>query len=111
MKAFITGSRAYGLPRDDSDIDLVIRCDDATASALVAVLADESDESDGYDNDKRIQVRAGQCNLMLCRDDDAYEVWRRGTEALRDEAMLAESGCVSRERAVEVFKALREETK
>lgn len=24
MKAFITGSRAYGTPREDSDLDLVI---------------------------------------------------------------------------------------
>lgn len=26
MRAYITGSRAYGTPRDDSDIDLVIAC-------------------------------------------------------------------------------------
>ena len=26
MRAYITGSRAYGTPREDSDIDLVIAC-------------------------------------------------------------------------------------
>ncbi len=34
MNAFITGSRAYGTPREDSDIDLVVACSTDEISTL-----------------------------------------------------------------------------
>lgn len=38
MRAYITGSRAYGTPREDSDIDLVIACGTSDLFALWAVV-------------------------------------------------------------------------
>jgi hypothetical protein len=54
MNAFLTGSHVYGEPRPDSDVDLVIRCDEDTWRTLAA-LADNpqvetmaTDQKGGY---------------------------------------------------------------
>lgn len=101
MEAFITGSRAYGTPGEDSDIDLVIRCDEKTRDKLVELLAPD----DGYDDKDRIQVRSGKLNLMLCVDDDSFATWRDGTDMLQAEADAGHE--VTRDDAIEVFRALR----
>lgn len=72
MNAFITGSHAYGTPTEDSDVDLVIRCNDATACRLREL----SDDPTGA-------VRFGKLNLVLCTTDEQAAVWRLGTSALR----------------------------
>lgn len=69
MKAFITGSRAYGTPREDSDIDLVIA---ASASDLF-LLWENKDEGKG--------LRFGKLNLVTFNldnpeDVERYEKWK-----------------------------------
>jgi hypothetical protein len=84
MKAFLTGSRAYGTPRADSDWDLV-------------VLA-ESDEVE-----RELRAAVGKLDLITCVDEKEYECWKRGTEVLR---------CVrpcTRKQAVATFKRLWKE--
>jgi predicted nucleotidyltransferase len=71
MNAFITGSRAYGTPRRNSDIDLVIRCDEATADLLKSL----SDEED--------LVVFRNLNLILCTSDEDFAVWKHGTDLLK----------------------------
>lgn len=71
MLSFITGSRAYGTPRKDSDVDLVVRVNPETAEALRA-LSDRGKEP----------VRFGRLNLILCETDDEWAVWRMGTSKM-----------------------------
>ncbi len=104
MNAFLTGSRVYGRPREDSDVDMVVRVDISTARVLyslsdtfdAAKFADETDPDYGGIG----VVRFGKLNLILCTDDDQYTAWRMGTRA-----MMKEGGKFTREMAVNVIKA------
>lgn len=100
MNAFITGSRAYGNARPDSDIDLVIRVDEQTARTL-RELADP----DSLVNDLANSVRFGRINLLLCTTDDEWHVWRNGTTDLINRANI--NGPVGRMEAIFLFQSLR----
>lgn len=91
MQAFITGSRAYGKPKPFSDIDLVVRVDEATARMLFEF------------SDVKNKAVFGSLNLILCTSDAQYAAWKVGTEELRHR-----EGPSTREQAVTVFQALLE---
>lgn len=71
MTAFLTGSRAYGDPGPDSDVDLVVRVDKETAEKL-RKLSDNGE----------YPIRFGKLNLVLCASDQAFGAWRYGTDKL-----------------------------
>lgn len=48
-------------------------------------------------------------NLIICTTPEQFEVWKVGTERLVAEARASANGYVTRDRAVEVFKALEKE--
>lgn len=85
MNAFLTGSRVYGTPRPDSDIDLVILVDGLTGDALELLK-----EGDGA-------IRFGRLNLIACYDKQDFLNWKKGTDQLREIARL--EGPVTREQA------------
>lgn len=98
MKAFITGSQAYGKPTERSDVDLVVRTDRTTADALKKLLEDEDPPKSGGAGS--VSLKIGKLNLLLAVTDEAYEAWATGTEALS--AMKP----VERPVAVNLFKRL-----
>ncbi len=68
--SYITGSRAYGYPKDDSDIDLVILVSSLDASLLW----------DLSDNKERLSF--GKLNLICFKFDDdwslnQYQIWKK----------------------------------
>lgn len=71
-RAFITGSRAYGRPGLNSDVDLVVLVDEATARELIRL-----------SEHKKEPVRFGSLNLILCVDETEYAVWRLGTRQMQ----------------------------
>lgn len=75
MQAFITGSRAYGKSRSDSDLDLVIRCDECTAETL-RKLCDKNEGKRGF------PCMFGILNLIICTTDEEYAVWKLGTKSI-----------------------------
>jgi predicted nucleotidyltransferase len=91
MKAFITGSRAYGKPKPESDIDLVIRVEPQVEDFL----RQNADSVPG-----KAGIRYGNLNLIMCSTDRKYELWEQGTEELIAEAP------VTREQACKKFKDL-----
>lgn len=91
-RAFITGSRAYGVPREDSDLDLVIYCDPETARALWALSQQQHPET------KKLLL--DNVNLVVTTEPEQYAAWERGTEALKSKPVPAD-----RATAVEVMKA------
>lgn len=93
--ALLTGSRRYGTPRPDSDIDVVMRVDDALAQTLrdaAGVITGEP-------------VKFGKLNLILCENDDTYGRWDRGTMELIT-ITEDEERPITRAEAVAHFKAL-----
>jgi predicted nucleotidyltransferase len=72
MNAFITGSRAYGTTKPNSDIDLVIRVDEETAKILQLF------------SESKTAVRFGKVNLILCTTDEEYAVWLLGTMEMKE---------------------------
>lgn len=91
MDAFITGSRAYGTPREDSDIDLVVFCSAEDAATLWDLRGDSQ------------TVRYGRLNLVVFSDTDSgrrnYARWKAVTDELRERSP------VSRDEAVTAFQA------
>ena len=71
MRAFITGSRAYGKPGPKSDIDLVVMADDEA----VAILQEHTEGER--------TVRFGRLNLILCFSETEFAAWRITTDRLK----------------------------
>lgn len=87
LSAFITGSYAYGEPRPDSDIDLVLFMDHNEAYELEK-LSDkpdskaEEDVIDSYGGMGGKCLRFGKLNLLIITNKKVYRMWRKGTEML-----------------------------
>lgn len=108
MNALLTGSRVYGTPKPNSDIDLVVLMSVKDLHRLQELFKDEwrsnTADTGNYDGIGAMsdQFRFGNLNLIVTTDPLAYEVWRRGTEA------LSWAAPVTRDFAVKFFKKLRE---
>lgn len=84
--AFVTGSRAYGTPRDDSDLDLVI-----------LVTQEVSDELFKHGKTETGTCRFGMLNLICFTSEEDYFGWKDVTNK------LIKQKPVSREFAIEQF--------
>lgn len=88
---FLTGSRAYGTPRDNSDYDIVCLLDAERATALASVFP-------GRQISLTRDIRwIGPINLIVCTQREDYEQWKEVTDALI--AMKP----VTREAAIQAF--------
>lgn len=77
-EAFITGSRAYGTPREDSDIDLVIKCshDD------LVLLNQFGGKPEWNTNNVSANLRWGNLNVIAISSDIVYEAWKLTNDEL-----------------------------
>lgn len=89
--AFVTGSRVYGTPRPDSDIDL---CVTGISELDYHLLRENADDHKGSGDGSLV---FGRLNLILL-DAAEFEVWREATNE------LAARKPVTREEAVREFK-------
>lgn len=90
MHSFITGSHAYGTPRPDSDIDLVVLVDDETGYTL-AQLSDEGQSP----------IRFGSLNLILVFSEKEFFAWQGATEDLVNRKKQGEK--ITRDEAIRVI--------
>lgn len=91
MFPFITGSRAYGIPTEDSDIDLVLPPNtNSTFRQTLVMLSDTED----------VPINYGRLNLILTIEPKQWELWLQATTE------LIERRPVSRDEAVEHITAL-----
>lgn len=87
---FFTGSQAYGKPREDSDIDLVVCCDDINVKRKLFELSEASG------------VIFGKLNLIVVSSAQ-YDSWHKATKELI--ALKAKRGKpIARGEAVKVMK-------
>lgn len=102
MKVFLTGSRVYGSPREDSDLDIAVLCEEASELTLLRLMSGKSPaqvkrkgRSGGPDNDS---LYFGKLNLICFTNKVEFEAWRRATDSLK---MM---GPVERQHAVDFLK-------
>ncbi len=88
---FLTGSRAYGIPRDDSDWDFVIHQPSGSLDVSIPGACVN------HHNPYHYSVKHGPLNLMVFRDLTAFEK----AKELTDELIRRKP--VTRDEAVAVF--------
>lgn len=74
-KAFLTGSRAYGTPRPDSDVDLVVM----VSQADLVELARLDDKKSWRPDMKSASLRFGNLNIVAVTNEKLYDAWERVT--------------------------------
>ena len=102
--SFVTGSRVYGVPREDSDWDIVIRCDKKDATEIFGIPQVHIGPT-GIDyplDNKGTSHYLGNINYILCFTDQRFDNWKKGTETLKNLRP------VTRDVAVNLFKSLFE---
>ena len=121
--AFITGSRAYGTPRPDSDLDLVVYLPESLEANLLFDMSDDSDGVEVPDLNNMEEtvtrllevipdeygdthtVRFGKLNLVVLRTRTEYDIWRMVKDRLV--AKRRKKGiATSREDAVKLLQSL-----
>lgn len=103
--AILTGSKVFGIPRPDSDTDLMIymREDDAKKLASLEPASVCNSESEGYGTSvERLVFRFGNLNLTVCCNLDQYEAWA----AAHAEAVARSP--LSKQECGEIFVATRQ---
>lgn len=109
--AFLTGSRVYGEPREDSDIDLVVQVTPKEYQKLLDQCSPPPGSNDpDYFRLGVFSLRFGKLNLICTTNHGEgpkhYEVWRKGTQLLKQKRKKAGFG-VPREFACRLFDKLR----
>jgi hypothetical protein len=94
MRSFLTGSRVYGTPREDSDIDLVIQLPIDDQNKLIEI----GDEAGIQLDDEYPQVRFGKLQIIMVTTDWEFAAWKHATQNLIKQAP------VTREKAIETIK-------
>jgi hypothetical protein len=97
MKSYITGSRVYGYPREDSDIDLVVALSDADYRSLWAWKVSENPSV-------KPKLMYGNLNLVAFNVDWPDDLARfHKWKAVHD--VLCTQAPVTKEFAIEAFRA------
>lgn len=102
--SFITGSRAYGEPKENSDIDLVVFVSDSDLQLLCECggvsLEDAKEE---YREADSASIRFGKLNLIAVANPNYFNAWKRVTDTLVKRKAVNRKP-VKRDEAVTAFK-------
>ena len=90
LEGFLTGSRVYGVPHDESDVDLVVWVPHPEDRKILS----EQSETCG-------PVRYGKLNLIIPRSVQEFRVWREVTGDLTERALSGSS--VAKSEAIDIF--------
>jgi predicted nucleotidyltransferase len=100
-RAFVTGSRRYGYPKPDSDLDIVVLVDPADLELMKQVASAAVIAPEEYKGSGAVSMRFGKLNLICTTRKEAYDVWLEGTEELDARKP------VLRDDAIKLFQELR----
>ena len=90
MQAYITGSRAYGTPREDSDIDLVVALSGKDLCTI-------------WESVKHVKLMFGNLNLVAFNLDNAEDM-ERYQKWLAVHESLVKRAPVTKEEAIAAFR-------
>ena len=96
MTAILTGSRAYGTPRGDSDTDLVVNVEPECLEALTASADSVCGDivGDKYPNASRA-LRFGRLNLICTTSNCQWDAWQVGTANCEKRKPLSRADAVA----------------
>jgi len=97
---FITGSRVYGTPREDSDLDLCVLVTKADFRKLLSRFTPE--ETTYIETSTDASFKIGSLNLIAFTDESKYDAWYKATQ------LCKLRGPVTREQAIAVIEAFEE---
>lgn len=109
MRSFVTGSRAYGTPNKNSDVDLVILVSESDLKIL-KLFGEVTEPKKGSDSDPgttgrdaglSASIRFGVLNIIATTCPIAFAVWEKGTAELKRERP------VHKDDAIRYFRSLR----
>ena len=86
---FITGSRVYGAPRPDSDIDVGMLMSDKDANFLNHFSDEPIEPTKIYSDDVDINFLFGKLNIIACYSELVFDAWKKGTDKLIEESRAA----------------------
>jgi hypothetical protein len=95
--SFVTGSRAYGTPREDSDIDLAVCVSSKDLELLMG--GQPTGDAQYQEGTRSTSLRFGKLNLLAFVNRADFDAWMVANE------MLKKQRPVTRERAVQTIKA------
>lgn len=99
---FITGSHAYGIPHENSDVDLVLYMPPDEGNKLYELLKEYNYyQGTPYEGACSYCLKIGKLNLIICLAPELYDAWKNGTEQLKQIAP------VTRDEAIAVLSKLR----
>jgi hypothetical protein len=75
-KAFLTGSRVYGQPTPESDVDLVV------------FISEEDKEILSKLADTILPIRFGKLNVIALTNEDAFDAWKAATKKVKHHMLL-----------------------
>jgi hypothetical protein len=110
MKTLLTGSRVYGTPRQDSDLDMVVLIEDQNDYNLLYNMGGQhSTNQTRLHTDQLyngVSMRFGNLNVIaILNDERTFKAWEAGTEFLKKIAP------VTKETACMVFETMFAATK
>jgi Nucleotidyltransferase domain len=70
-KAFLTGSRVYGQPTPESDVDLVVFISEEDKETLVKLA------------DTALPIRFGKLNVIALTNEDEFYAWKSATREVQ----------------------------
>lgn len=102
MLGQLTGSRVYGTPKEDSDVDMILRVTRAEGTILEEVSGAYRNPDYPDTKDAR-PIRFGKLNIILCYTDAAYEGWLKARQLCMENRKLL-GRQLTREEAVAIHK-------
>ena len=105
----LTGSQVYGVPRNDSDVDIVIMMPIDIINALQHLLPEccgpttDDETSDRALEMTQISLKCGNINIIAVSCQDDLAAWKAGTLQLYNESCQHGEPC-TRERAIKVLR-------
>ncbi len=90
MNAFLTGSRAYGTPREDSDIDICVLLDDWIPEL------EKFYEEDGSGGEDGVSFKLpGGVNIIAFskKEEHVFRAWHAATQELKERKPVTRRSC------------------
>ena len=106
MESILTGSHVYGLPRQDSDLDMVVLIEKNEDYFLLSRIADNPLHNQTPSAYNGVSLRYGKLNIIaVLKDRKVFEAWKRGTEFLKSiRPVTKEQACLIFETMFKIVK-------